>query len=197
MARRPASARRLAQAEMANAIDEVFPLVVGLRQRKPVASLPRRLDPLFRELAKPRPARDPDEIEELIWAIWIGHEDQRAAADMAAAVEAMAKGAFDLADAVFDRLIADYPEWAEAWNKRAILDFIARRDAQCVANIGATLRIEPRHFGAVAGFGQICLRQNRPREARAAFQVALAINPHLQGLSQIIDEIELGESPVH
>lgn len=196
MARRP-SARELAKADMATAIDAVFPLVLELRGRQPAASLPRRLDALFRELGKPTPARDPDEIEELIWALWIGHEDQRAAADMAAAVEAMSKGALDLADAVFDRLVTDYPDWPEAWNKRAILDFIAKRDAQCVANIGKALQLEPRHFGAVAGFAQICLRQNRPREARAAFQVALAINPHLRGLNEIISEIAVGEGPMH
>ena len=196
MARKP-GARDRARAEMAAAIDAVFPLVLGLKQRKPAASLPRRLDALFRELSKPRPPRDPDQIEELIWALWIGHEDQRAAMDMAAAVEAMAAGEMDLADAVFERLVADFPQWAEAWNKRAILDFIARRDARCVANIAAVLQIEPRHFGAVAGYAQVCLRQNRPREARAAFQVALSINPHLQGLSEVIDEIALGEGPVH
>ena len=196
MARKP-SARDLARVEMAQAIDAVFPLVLDLHKRKPAPSLPRRLDALFKELSKPRPPRDPDEIEDLIWALWIGHADQRAASDMAAAVEAMAAGEMELADAVFERLVIEHPEWPEAWNKRAILDFIARRDARCVANIEVVLKLEPRHFGAVAGYAQICLRQNRPREARAAFQVALAINPHLQGLSEVISEIALGEGPVH
>jgi hypothetical protein len=48
---------------------------------------------------------------------------------------------------------------------------------------------DPRHFGAVSGFGQICLRNGFLNEARAAFQVALSLNPHLQGLREIIDDL--------
>jgi hypothetical protein len=53
-----------------------------------------------------------------------------------------------------------------------------------------TLLLEPRHFGAVAGFGQICLRNGHLNEARAAFQVALSINPHLRGLRELIAELD-------
>ena len=190
-------ARKNSKAEAGAAIDAVFPLIMELRQRKPAATLPRRLDGLFRELSETRPRRDPDEIEEMIWAIWIGHENQRAAADMAAMAEAMAAGAMDLAHAVCDRLVQEYPDWAEAWNKRATIGFIGKKDAQALRDIGATLAIEPRHFGAVAGFGQICLRQQRPREASAAFQMALSINPHLQGVEEVIREIAVIEGPLH
>ena len=58
-----------------------------------------------------------------------------------------------------------------------------------LASIARTLQLEPRHFGAMAGFGQICLRHGRKQEARAAFQTALAVNPHLQGLPELISEL--------
>jgi hypothetical protein len=51
------------------------------------------------------------------------------------------------------------------------------------------LTLEPRHFGAVAGFGQICLRHGRPAEAKAAFEVALQLDPHLQGLRELINRL--------
>ena len=190
-------ARKQARGEAAAAIDAVFPLIMELRQRQPAASQPKRLDALFRDLAKLRPSRDPDEIEELIWAIWIGHANERAAADMTAVAEAMSVGAYDLAHAVCDRLVEEYPDWPEVWNKRATIGFIARKDAESLLDIAQTLRLEPRHFGAVAGFGQICLRQQRPREASAAFQMALAINPHLQGVAEIVREIAVIEGPMH
>ena len=190
-------ARKPVKNEAAEAIDAGLPLILGLRQMHPHPNLPRRLEGLFRDLAKLRPSREPDDIEELIWALWIGHEDAHACADMAAAVEAMAAGATDLAAAVCDRLVVEWPDWAEAWNKRATLRFIAKRDAEALADIAATLRLEPRHFGAIAGFGQICLRQQRPREASVAFQMALAINPHLQGVAEVIRDIAEGEGPMH
>jgi Flp pilus assembly protein TadD len=83
----------------------------------------------------------------------------------------------------------EHPTWPEAWNKRATLAFIEKRDAECLADIARVLELEPRHFGAVSGFGQICLRRGHLNEARAAFQVALAINPHLQGLREIITDL--------
>ena len=186
-----------ATAAAAAAIDAVFPLILALRQRRPAPGQPKRLDGLFRDLGQIKPSRDPDEIEELIWAIWIGHDDARAAADMAAAAEAMAAGALDLAEAVCARLAGQYPQWPEPWNKLATLAFLARRDAEALTDIGKVLALEPRHFGAVAGFGQICLRQQRPREASAAFQMALAINPHLQGVAEIVREIAAIEGPMH
>ena len=189
--------KNVATAAAGAAIDAVFPLVLQLRQRQPAPGQPKRLDGLFRDLGQIKPSRDPDEIEELIWAIWIGHDDARATADMAAATEAMAAGALDLAAAVCERLAGQYPGWAEPWNKLATLAFIAKRDAEALTDIGRVLAIEPRHFGAVAGFGQICLRQQRPREASAAFQMALAINPHLQGVAEIIREIAMIEGPMH
>ena len=190
-------ARKNAKGEANAAIDAVFPLIMELRARRPAPGQPRRLDALFRDLGQIKPSRDPDEIEELIWAIWIGHDNERAAADMAALAEAMAAGANDLAHAVCDRLVEEYPDWPEVWNKRATIGFIARKDAESLLDIAQTLRLEPRHFGAVAGFGQICLRQQRPREASAAFQMALAINPHLQGVAEIVREIAVIEGPMH
>jgi hypothetical protein len=174
-------------------IDSVFGLVLGCTRRKPAAGMPRRLAALFRELSQDPPPREPDDIEDLIWAHWIAHPNTQASSTMAAAIEAIDAGAFDLARPMLDRIIAQEPGWAEAWNKRATLAFIEKRDGDALVDIEQTLLIEPRHFGAVSGFGQICLRAARFGEARAAFQVALVINPHLQGLREAV--VELTEAP--
>lgn len=170
-------------------VDTLFQLVLDLPLRKPAASLPRRLNALFRELQQPAPGRDPDEIEDLIWALWISHEERDAEETMGAAVDAMASGALDQARPLLDHLVTHYPDWSEAWNKRATLAFIEKRDAESFADIARTLELEPRHFGAVAGFGQICLRNGLLNEARAAFHVALALNPHLEGLRELIEDL--------
>jgi tetratricopeptide (TPR) repeat protein len=161
-------------------IDAVFALLLGLRQREPSPKLPRRLINLFRELAEPHPGRSPEEIEDLIWALWISHEDPAAEEAMGKAVEAMAGGSLEPARTVLDGLLALHPDWPEAWNKR---------DADSLRDIEQTLRLEPRHFAAISGFGQICLRHGHLNEAKAAFQLALAINPRLQGLREIIDDL--------
>jgi hypothetical protein len=171
-------------------VDPVLRLVLDGSARRPAASVSRRLAPLFRELSETNPTRPADDIEDHIWALWISHKDQTAEDAMGAVVDALASGALDRARPLLDRLTLDYPEWSEAWNKRATLSFIEKRDADSLRDIERTLTLEPRHFGAICGFGQICLRNGYLNEARAAFQIALSINPHLQGLREIIEDLD-------
>lgn len=184
-----AAAKARRTREEGQLIDRMLPLVLSLPARTPVPGLPRRLQALFRELAKNDPGRDPDAIEDLIWAIWIDHPDAGVASQMERACQAMVDGDLGLARGLLDALVERFPDWPEAWNKRAIIAFVEKRDAACLADIERTLTLEPRHFGAVAGFGQVCLRQGRPAEAKAAFEVALQLDPHLHGLRGLVTRL--------
>jgi tetratricopeptide (TPR) repeat protein len=179
------------------ALDPVFGIVLGLPSRLPAPHAPRRLAALFRELRDDEPQRSADEIEELIWALWISHENAAAEEVMAAAIEALASGSLDVARKLLDHLVVAYPDWSEAWNKRATLACIEKRDAESLEDIGRTLELEPRHFGAVSGFGRICLRHGHLNEARAAFQMALTINPHLQGLRKMVTDLSPRKLMLH
>ncbi len=148
-----------------------------------------RLNALFDDLRRSDPLRQPEETMELIWAIWIDHRDKRASHRMVAAVEAISAGARDLAKPILDSLVDEHPEWAEAWNKRATLAFMEKRDNDSIADIARTLELEPRHFGAILGFAQICLRNGRIQEAKAAFEIAMQLNPHIDGLRSIVDDL--------
>ena len=167
-------------------VDPVFQLILEAPRRKPGPGLPKRLTGLFRELSSAEPIRPAEEIEDLIWALWTSHKERVAEETMAVAIEAMASGALQKAKPLLDHLVAAYPDWAEAWNKRATLAFIEKRDAESLLDIAEALKVEPRHFVAISGFGDICLRHGRLNEARAAFQIALAINPHLEELHDML-----------
>jgi len=170
-------------------VDPVFQIILETPACKPAPSLSSRLTGLFRELAAAEPARPAEEIEEQIWALWSSHEDRIAEETMVAAIDAMSSGALQKAKPLLDYLVVKHPDWAEAWNKRATLAFIEKRDADSLLDIAQTLRLEPRHFGAISGFGDICLRHGRLNEARAAFQIALAINPHLEELHDMLENL--------
>ncbi|MGO4570660.1 hypothetical protein [Microvirga sp. 2TAF3] len=170
-------------------LDPVFRLILDLPYRAPAPGMPGRLTGLFRELSQNEAERPAEDIEDLIWAIWASHEDRVAEETMGAAIEALASGALKQARPLLDHLVSRHPDWAEAWNKRATLAFIENRDADSLRDIAQTLELEPRHFGAVSGFGQICLRHGHLNEARAAFQIALSINPHLEDLREILEDL--------
>jgi tetratricopeptide (TPR) repeat protein len=52
------------------------------------------------------------------------------------------------------------------------------------------MKRNPEHFGALAGYGQIYLRLDQPERALTYFRRALRINPNLDGVRQIIPELE-------
>ncbi|HZH10046.1 MAG TPA: hypothetical protein VEZ24_06745 [Microvirga sp.] len=170
-------------------VDPVFQLILETPGRTPSAALPGRLKGLFRELSHAEPTRPVEEIEDQIWALWGSHEDRVAEETLAAAIEAIASGQLQQAKPLLDHLVIKHPDWAEAWNKRATLAYIEKRDADSLLDIAQTLRLEPRHFGAISGFGNVCLRNGHLNEARAAFQIALAINPHMEELRDMVENL--------
>ncbi|MGL5115577.1 MAG: tetratricopeptide repeat protein [Beijerinckiaceae bacterium] len=177
--------------------DHAFAVLLTSNGRGEESAHPVRLNMLFDDLKRDTPHLDPAETMELIWALWIAHRDDVAAHRMVAAVEAIAAGAKDLARPILDELIEQFPDWAEAWNKRATLSFMEKRDEESVADIARTLELEPRHFGAILGFAQICLRHRRTREAKAAFEIALRLNPHIDGLRDIIADLSSANDTLH
>lgn len=170
-------------------VDPVFQLILESPGRMPSAALPSRLERLFKELGDMEPARSVEEIEDQIWTLWGSHEDRVAEETLAAAIEAIASGELQKAKPLLDHLVIKHPDWAEAWNKRATLAYIEKRDADSLLDIAQTLNLEPRHFGAISGFGNVCLRNGHLNEARAAFQIALAINPHMDELRDMLENL--------
>ena len=167
-------------------------LIVTLEHRRPAESLPRQLDTLFLQLAADPLARNAYEIEDMIWEIWTDHSEPLAAAMMNNAIAAVAEKRYDTAENIFTELVAARPDWAEAWNKRATLYYMLGRDEDSVHDIHRTLELEPRHFGALSGFAQICLRAGDRGSALVAFETALRINPHLNLVQEAV--IELNQS---
>ena len=193
MSRRRASRARPAGGP--SVLDEGLERILAARDARPAPGLPRRLDALFARLAMQVPEEEARELQTLVWALWTNHRDRRLDAAMEAASNALLEGRRDDARAMLDQLVADAPDWAEAWNKRAILAFSEDRDEDAVADILRVVELEPRHFGALAGLGQILARHGRAREAIAAFDLALAVNPHLRGLGKMVEQMRERERP--
>ena len=135
------------------------------------------LDTLFRRLVV-EDAGERRRATQRIWEIWCSHPEEAAVRALRSAVNAMEKGKLRDAGATLDAMVGRWPEWAEAWNKRATLRFMENRDGKSLDDIACTLEREPRHFGALGGFGQICLRAGDESSALLAFERLLTIDPH-------------------
>lgn len=170
-------------------LQDLLRIIASLDGRKPASSQPERLDELFADLRAARPRRPPPEIEESIWALWASHPDEVLQRRLELATGSIAREEYARARRLLDPLVEASPTWAEAWNKRATLHYLAGRDTESFEDIRKALELEPRHFGAVCGFAQICLRRGERAAAMVAFEAALAINPHLTGVRAAVEDL--------
>jgi tetratricopeptide (TPR) repeat protein len=101
----------------------------------------------------------------------------------------------DKALAGLDTLIKKAPNFAEAYNQRAILSFRRKQYERSIADCEKVLELNPYHFGAQAGMAQSYLQLRKHRAALKAFRAALRINPHLEGVAETVRALEtaLGE----
>jgi tetratricopeptide (TPR) repeat protein len=105
-------------------------------------------------------------------------------------IAAMSEDDQDTALDAFDAVVKTDKNFAEGWNKRATVEFAMSDFDASIADIEHTLALEPRHFGALSGLGQIYLSMGRKELALKAFRAALDINPHLNGLRDTIEALE-------
>jgi tetratricopeptide (TPR) repeat protein len=159
-------------------------LLSRLPERRPAPSLPSRLDGFFDRLTACATPGEAQPVEDAIWSAWMYHGHEEADAALARASADMAARRFDLAETRLAILLRRRPDWAEAWNKRATLCYLMERDDESVEAIHRTLELEPRHFGALCGLGEIFRSWGERGAALLAFGLALRVHPQLQGVRE-------------
>lgn len=148
-----------------------------------------RLEGLFARLQTTASRPEAEAAQRQIWLIWTECDDSQADRLMQSGIQAMAARQHGLALQYFDRLVARAPDFAEGWNKRATVHYLMDDYDASVLDIERTLELEPRHFGALSGLGMIYDAIGKPAAALRSFEAAVAINPHLDGTRQRIDEL--------
>jgi tetratricopeptide (TPR) repeat protein len=116
-----------------------------------------------------------------LWQIWHRSGDPRLDGLLRDGVEAMERQDLASATAAFTRLIEEAPAFAEGWNKRATVRYLAQDYDGAIADCGETLARNPHHFGALSGQGLCHLMLGQFQEAAQLFRRTLAVHPHLNG----------------
>jgi Flp pilus assembly protein TadD len=147
------------------------------------------LDGLFARL-KEADAGAAVRIEREIWSEWSKSGSPAMDLLLKRGRDAMAAGDLKLAIEHLTALVDHSPEFAEGWNARATAYFQAGQFGPSVADIAVVLRLNPRHFGALSGFGMILEETGRDEEAMEVYRAALAVHPHLEGVLEAIKRLE-------
>ncbi len=159
--------------------------LLGLRElgsmesNQAVASCLADEDPGVREFAR-----------ETAWTIWFRGDSPEDAEALEGIREQIARG--QLREAIGDAsaLIEASPEFAEAYNQRAIAHFVLGDLEASVTDCQRVLELNPVHFGALDGLGQCYLRLERFVDALGTFRRGLRLSPYNDRYRQIIEILE-------
>jgi len=138
------------------------------------------LDTLFTELKRSGNEQAAARIAARIERQWTRSGSRSIDLMMQWSASAMQARKFDVALDFLDQVVTLSPDYAEGWNRRATVHFMMDNYAMSMADIDRTLRLEPRHFGALSGMARILERGGRKERALQAYERVLEVYPMMR-----------------
>lgn len=100
--------------------------------------------------------------------------------------KAMAEGRHLEAIRHLSALVDHAPDFAEGWNARATAYYLIGQHELSLNDIGRTLMLEPRHFGAISGYAMIMEAWGNDAAALKAHELVYEMYPMREGLAETI-----------
>ena len=125
-----------------------------------------------------------------VWLAWSRSGDAETDRLLQSGTAEMGADRHERAIEIFSDVIRRKPGFAEGWNKRATAYFLAGEMRKSLADCDEVMKRNPQHFGALSGYGQIYVHLEEYDKAIAYFRRAVAVNPNLTNLEQVIRELE-------
>ena len=138
------------------------------------------LDNLFLKLKLSDNAVLARNYESKIWKIWLNSGASDASNNqMQIGLKLMENGQLVHAQKVFEEISIKDPNWAESYNKIATIKFLKGDYSGSINDIQKTLKLEPRHFGAISGLVQINIILKNYEQALKNLEYVLKIHPNI------------------
>lgn len=150
---------------------------------------PSSLDELFTRLAASGEDEEASGIAKLIERRFARSGSDTADLLMSRAGEALVGEDGALAVELLDRVTQIRPEWAEAWNRRAVAFYRLDDPVRAIQDLEECLVHEPRHFSAWVALGHMQMAQGDKKLALAAYRRALAIYPLMKEARTMVDRL--------
>jgi len=148
-----------------------------------------RLDKLFSDLKRERNEKAAERIANFIREEWSKSGSATIDLLMQWSGKAMQEKKYDVALDFLDQVTLLAPEFAEGWNRRATVHYMMDSYAKSMSDIEHTLRLEPRHFGALSGMAAIFKIYDRKQAALDAFGRVLEIYPMLRSAQEEVGRL--------
>ena len=148
-----------------------------------------RLDELFSELSQPD-LKNWQRVEQEIWREWSKSGSATMDLLLERGRDALANGDSTTAIEHLTALVDHAPDFAEGWNARATAYYDAELYGPALADIGQTLTLNPRHFGALSGLAMILEELGQDESALRVYRRTLAIHPHQPTILEAVQRLE-------
>ncbi len=148
------------------------------------------LNNLFEKLKDDNPVST-FKVEQEIWKIWSTHpKDKNLTQMLSEGSDLVNNNKLNDAVRVFTKVIKLDPDWAEAWNKRATVLYLLGEFQKSQNDIDKVLKLEKRHFGALAGQGLVNIQLKNYEKAIMSYEKAQKIYPSMKSPKIMIKEIK-------
>ncbi|MDY6781923.1 MAG: tetratricopeptide repeat protein [Cyanobacteriota bacterium] len=125
---------------------------------------------------------------ETLWRIWFAQKGDLGLELLRRAQIFLETGKATEAETLLTTTIQTQPDFAEAWNRRAVLYYMQHEYEKSRSDCEEAIRLNPVHFGAWHGLGLCQAALGNYSSAIAAFQEALLIQPYATANKKLILE---------
>lgn len=127
--------------------------------------------------------QDPDAMvrqvaTEALWRHWYTQKGAYGAQLLVRSQTLLEAGKVTEAEDLLSDVVRDQPDFAEAWNRRAVLYFLEKKYWKAISDCEQVIRLVPYHFGALHGLGLCHAALGNYLAAIQALRRALAVQPH-------------------
>jgi tetratricopeptide (TPR) repeat protein len=163
---------------------------------KPLDKMPQTADEkakvlndLYAHLATANDEQSAKSISETIERLWLQSGSETINLLMERSGTALAAKNPDLALRLLNYVVELAPDYAEGFNRRAYVHFSQNNLESAVGDLRRTLALEPNHFKALDGLGQIWREHGNKKGALRVIKQLLEIHPNWPGAKQAAEEL--------
>ena len=163
---------------------------------KPLDKMPQTADEkakvlndLYAHLATANDEQSAKPISDTIERLWLQSGSETINLLMERSGTALAAKNADLALRLLDYVVELAPDYAEGFNRRAYVHFSQNNLESAVGDLRRTLALEPNHFKALDGLGQIWREHGNKKGALRVIKQLLEIHPNWPGAKQTAEEL--------
>jgi tetratricopeptide (TPR) repeat protein len=166
------------------------------REGQPLDKMPQTADEkakvlndLYAHLATANDEQSAKSIADTIERLWLQSGSETINLLMERSGAALAAKNADLALRLLDYVVELAPDYAEGFNRRAYVYFSQNNLESAVGDLRRTLALEPNHFKALDGLGQIWREHGNKKGALRVVKQLLEIYPNWPGAKQAAEEL--------